>query len=302
MLKRAFKKYGFENFKVELIEWCDSLEELDEREIYWIKYYDATNSECFYNLARGGGTGWSYVNSHLDLINRNYEFSEIHKKHISESRIKKGTAKGENNPNYGKRGEKSILHGKICIHKDTENRYIKKEELTRYVEDGWLLGKSEDIGKNISKSVKGRTYTMPDYQRQAISNALKGKPKSKESVEKGRQKKIGKKRSPEAIEKFKKSMIGKTSAGKIGITNGEKNKYVKPEELDKWLSEGWRKGATNPNQHTNTGMKAVHKDDKYKMVFPYEIEQYLSEGWKLGRLWKGEEVIREDKEYKKDKV
>ena len=52
-LHRAMNKYGIENFSFEIVELC-SEEELDEREIYWIKYYDSQNQEHGYNLADGG--------------------------------------------------------------------------------------------------------------------------------------------------------------------------------------------------------------------------------------------------------
>lgn len=50
-LQNAWNKYGSENFIFEIIENC-SFEELDEREIYWIKYYDSKNNG--YNFADGG--------------------------------------------------------------------------------------------------------------------------------------------------------------------------------------------------------------------------------------------------------
>lgn len=52
-LHNAIQKYGWQHFKVEEIE-CVPLNQLDEREIYWIKYYDSTNEEKGYNISRGG--------------------------------------------------------------------------------------------------------------------------------------------------------------------------------------------------------------------------------------------------------
>ena len=57
IFKKAVKKYGINNFSREIIEQCLSKKELDEKEIYWINYYDAINSEEFYNIAEGGDGG-----------------------------------------------------------------------------------------------------------------------------------------------------------------------------------------------------------------------------------------------------
>ena len=37
LIGRAIQKYGWENFRAEIIEECSSFEELVEREVYWIK-------------------------------------------------------------------------------------------------------------------------------------------------------------------------------------------------------------------------------------------------------------------------
>jgi len=50
---KAIRKYGIENFIFEVVEECKK-EELDEKEKYWIKYYDSNNLEKGYNLTDGG--------------------------------------------------------------------------------------------------------------------------------------------------------------------------------------------------------------------------------------------------------
>ena len=75
MLKLAIKKYGSKNFKVDLIEVCDTLESLNDREIYWITYYDARKSKDFYNIHRGGDGGdislWIPENE-MEVIRKNH--------------------------------------------------------------------------------------------------------------------------------------------------------------------------------------------------------------------------------------
>ena len=52
-IHRAMRKYGVDNFILEILEECDRTE-LDEREIYWIGYYDGYNDINCYNATRGG--------------------------------------------------------------------------------------------------------------------------------------------------------------------------------------------------------------------------------------------------------
>ena len=68
-LYRAFLKYGVENFSVEEIEQCDSAI-LDEREIYWIDYFDAYRSG--YNCTAGGEGGIKTHEEYIDIIIERY--------------------------------------------------------------------------------------------------------------------------------------------------------------------------------------------------------------------------------------
>lgn len=57
----AIKKYGKENFDTEVLEWCYSKEEMNNKEIYWINYYNAVEDPNFYNISKGGECGNSGV-------------------------------------------------------------------------------------------------------------------------------------------------------------------------------------------------------------------------------------------------
>jgi group I intron endonuclease len=50
LLKEAIQKYGRENFKKEILEVCETLDELKEKECYWLEHYNASNNPLFYNL------------------------------------------------------------------------------------------------------------------------------------------------------------------------------------------------------------------------------------------------------------
>lgn len=79
-LQRAFIKYGIENFKFEVIEYCEEFE-LDDKEIYWIAKYN-THGEG-YNLTEGGLSGNKKVTDEVfkriykDLKYTNNSYEEI---------------------------------------------------------------------------------------------------------------------------------------------------------------------------------------------------------------------------------
>lgn len=52
LIHLAIQKYGKENFELEILE--KDIKNYNEREIYWIKYYDSTNNSKGYNIAPGG--------------------------------------------------------------------------------------------------------------------------------------------------------------------------------------------------------------------------------------------------------
>lgn len=54
-IKKAIRKYGRENFTIELVEDNIAKSKLDEREVYWIAYYDSFYTG--YNCTKGGQNG-----------------------------------------------------------------------------------------------------------------------------------------------------------------------------------------------------------------------------------------------------
>lgn len=53
VIGKAIRKHGEENFYVELLEEC-LIEELNEREKYWISFFNSTDNRFGYNMSVGG--------------------------------------------------------------------------------------------------------------------------------------------------------------------------------------------------------------------------------------------------------
>jgi group I intron endonuclease len=72
IIKLAIKKYGKENFKKEILEYCDTFAELNDREIFWIFNLDSQNKKIGYNILSGQSPTeiilklWADPNSYLN--------------------------------------------------------------------------------------------------------------------------------------------------------------------------------------------------------------------------------------------
>jgi group I intron endonuclease len=131
LIKKAIKKYGKENFKKEILEYCKNFDELNEKEKYWIEKLNATNRNIAYNITIGGfGSG--------DVFRNHPDREKILKK-ISENHA---NVEGENNPMFGKTHTKEVV----------EN--IKKKNREWIEKNGGHLPKH--IVEKFSQQRKGR--------------------------------------------------------------------------------------------------------------------------------------------------
>jgi group I intron endonuclease len=115
--KCALSKYGKENFKKVTIDVAENKEEQKLKEVFWIKFYDSTNPLIGYNITRGGD----------------------------------GFGVAEDNPMYGKTGEKSPNFGS-CRSEETK----LKMSVAKIGENNHFYGKhhSNKTIQNISISRK----------------------------------------------------------------------------------------------------------------------------------------------------
>ena len=110
LLEKAKLKYGIENFSKQILEICNSKDQLSEREIYYISLVNAPKNPMYYNVASGGEGGNTYVGKTIEeleeikrKIQENRKFNghtEETKAKISEKKIKNYCK--EKHPLYGK--------------------------------------------------------------------------------------------------------------------------------------------------------------------------------------------------------
>lgn len=153
-IQLAINKYGKENFKIRLIEECDSRELLDSREIYWINYYNAVKDKNYYNISKGG-EHWNLSSEYI---------AETNRKHQSKK-----------------------MKGRFYIHRNyDEEKLIFLEDLNKYLQEGWIKGrcqKSKDTIKRKTKEAMSN-YNFTDGQRYRMGSANRDKHLSEETRKK----------------------------------------------------------------------------------------------------------------------
>ena len=100
---RAIRKYGKENFKIEAIDFADTQEELDQKEVYYIKLYDSVKSG--YNSKDSiGKCGGDTLSEHQNL---NEIKEKIRQSKLGDKNPMKiyGGLHGPRNGMYGKNGK-----------------------------------------------------------------------------------------------------------------------------------------------------------------------------------------------------
>lgn len=108
----AINHYSINNFKIEEIECCQTKEKADEREIYWISFYDSMNKEKGYNMQRGG-IGGKQPDDILKIIGKKVSISNMGHSTSLETRNKISIAlKGRPCPE-----ERKVKISKTCLKK-----------------------------------------------------------------------------------------------------------------------------------------------------------------------------------------
>lgn len=97
LIQQAIQKYGKDNFRTVLLEWCKTFDELNNREIYYIALYRAQN-KAEYNISDGGLGVTGLFGERNPFYGMGH--SEETKRLLSE---KKKGIKGKDHPLYGRK-------------------------------------------------------------------------------------------------------------------------------------------------------------------------------------------------------
>lgn len=122
IIRYAIRKEGRGNFEKYLLQYCESFEELNTAEKFWIGYYRKLG-KAEYNLAAGGSAGWGGWNKGKTL---GPESIETRLKKSNSHKGKSSGMKGKTPWNKGKKGVQIVsdeTRQKLSkIHKGKSNK------------------------------------------------------------------------------------------------------------------------------------------------------------------------------------
>lgn len=128
-LHRAIRKYGKENFTVELIDFCNSWDELAAKEKEYIKQYRSNEDEFGYNLTEGGDGTFGRLHSEetKEKIRQKAlgrEVSDETKRKLSEA----GKIRTEGRDAYWKSGNVGATRRKPVLQYTKDGKFIREYE------------------------------------------------------------------------------------------------------------------------------------------------------------------------------
>lgn len=126
LLKLAIKKYGKKHFIKETLEICETIDELNKKEIFWIEYLKSRESNIGYNILVGGEISPMENNKHTDETKIKMSINHI-------------DVSGDKNPMFGKTFEdawKKQGFNKQEIEKKKNVWLIKRSELSKGENNG----------------------------------------------------------------------------------------------------------------------------------------------------------------------
>ena len=301
ILKQAFKKYGFNNFKVELLQECETADDLDKAEEFWIAKYNAAKSEEYYNILKGGNKN-SYIvtqetKDKISKATKGFVYVKKGKttRRISKEEIDSYLQQGWQRGFYKRTSERRAIservkkafenpevrykcgtgtRGKVWIYKENERKIINPSELDSYLQQGWRRGVllSEECKKKLEEAHKGKS--MKEESKQKMIDGLHEYWNEDRRV----QRKL--KMSKLAKETDFKEKISKST--KEALSRKDIKQKMKEKAAKRWSNIEERKIQSERVKQTRWYTNGITP----KKINLKDVDKYLNLGYKPGRqLW-----------------
>lgn len=154
-LTLAKKKYGSHNFSKKIIEVCNTEDDAYARENYWINYFNAVESDEYYNLIEGGKNNkykkmtksqrakMNKKKRKMGLYKEYYERRDAAWKIVSRARYEDakvilGQDEADEFDSYAfKQLEVAEMYDEIYLYREPEEEYSVEDEYIEMMYDGY---------------------------------------------------------------------------------------------------------------------------------------------------------------------
>ena len=167
-LQKSWNKYGEDNFRFYVLEFCD-VNKLDALEVYYISLYKTLNRDKGYNLTSGGSDNKIYSDETRTKLSNSLKGHKV----SLESRIKisknHADVSGDKNGMYGRHHSEEAKQrvsqantGRISARRNHSNVYCV--DLDRKFDDATTAGKTLNLDSGaILKCCRGERKTCGGY-------------------------------------------------------------------------------------------------------------------------------------------
>lgn len=251
LLTEDMKHYSLDVYERTVLCWCETLEELNSKEIEYIKKHDAVNNAEYFNLSAGGDGG------SLPASLMSPERSKQKSERISKA-LKGHTESAETRQRIG------IKHKQLW--EDPEFRKRRKEsDDAKWKDQVCIENHIQGIHKYWEQHKEER------YEQMSTSAQLRW-----ESDE-YREKQHKTRASEEYKNNMKLKLEGKTKGYKT-LHKEDKQVKIPPEQVSKYLSEGWKLGCKpfSDEHRRKLSHKSSNKSTHDKYIYCIELDKIFS--------------------------
>ena len=248
LLWNAIRKYGWDNFKTEILVECNSIEEMNFEEIRLISEFNARDRSIGYNITEGGSGFLGVDCAHFGESNGMYG-----KKHSEESRRKMSESQ--------KRREPPTEETRRKLSESHRRENLSESTLKKLSESSKRENRSEETMRKMSESHKRENLSEESLRHLSEANV------GRKWIHKGTENKFV---TSEDFEKY--------------INEGRLIKYR--DEINEGWIEGMAY-RPRPNQSKSVaGRTWITNGVIDKFVPKSDLQNYFDKGFYIGRIYK----------------
>jgi len=219
-LYSAMRKYGANNFKIELIEECSTLDEMIEKEVYYCELLEAYTKG--YNMTTAGEINPMECEKAKASHRCKMQSAEVKSKISETMKLKR------------------LLENKLTMHRDVVEKRVPFTLVTEYLKNGWRQGKIKTQDP-FYDGVHIRIYSKKEIKEILPAELLEYKNKGWKLSASSANNITYQKKTNSNNKELKNKTLG-NKIKKIRLHKDNKETTIYPQYVQEYISAGWKLG------------------------------------------------------------